>query len=154
MKPCQTGPKCTLSKMSRVLGLKSFSQVEMDSVSWIIMLSSFSFSRLGHHFCISDRATYMTSVGFLGNFFWIAILFIAARSAHTMPANTNWPVVWSVVLGRDFALHPRLPKILYRCWDVFPLKHILENNKDWKKVEECIEKKISRWKGKHLSIGG
>jgi hypothetical protein len=28
------------------------------------------------------------------------------------------------------------------------------SNKDWKVIEERIEKKLSSWKGKHLSIGG
>ena len=27
-------------------------------------------------------------------------------------------------------------------------------NADWHKVEECFEKKLSSWKGKHLSTGG
>jgi len=27
-------------------------------------------------------------------------------------------------------------------------------NKDWKLIEERIEKKLSGWKGKHLSYGG
>jgi hypothetical protein len=27
-------------------------------------------------------------------------------------------------------------------------------NVGWKKVEECFEKRLSRWKGKHLSAGG
>jgi hypothetical protein len=26
-------------------------------------------------------------------------------------------------------------------------------NVGWKKVEECFEKRLSRWKGKHLSAG-
>ena len=28
------------------------------------------------------------------------------------------------------------------------------NNKDWKLIEERTEKKLSGWKGKHLSYGG
>jgi hypothetical protein len=28
------------------------------------------------------------------------------------------------------------------------------NNKDWEMIEECIEKKLSSWKGKYLSVGG
>jgi magnesium-transporting ATPase (P-type) len=28
------------------------------------------------------------------------------------------------------------------------------NNKDWKIIEEHIEKKLSSWKGKYLSVGG
>ena len=28
------------------------------------------------------------------------------------------------------------------------------SNKDWKGIEERIEKKLSSWKGKHLSVGG
>ena len=27
-------------------------------------------------------------------------------------------------------------------------------SKDWKLIEERIEKKLSSWKGKHLSVGG
>jgi hypothetical protein len=26
------------------------------------------------------------------------------------------------------------------------------NNKDWKVVEQCIERKLSSWKGKYLSV--
>jgi hypothetical protein len=28
------------------------------------------------------------------------------------------------------------------------------NNKDWEHIEERIEKKLSSWKGKYLSVGG
>jgi hypothetical protein len=28
------------------------------------------------------------------------------------------------------------------------------NNKDWKMIEKHIEKKLSWWKGKYLSVGG
>ena len=28
------------------------------------------------------------------------------------------------------------------------------NNKDWKMIEDRIERKLSSWKGKHLSYGG
>jgi hypothetical protein len=28
------------------------------------------------------------------------------------------------------------------------------SNADWKRVEEQFEKRLSRWKGKHLSVGG
>jgi hypothetical protein len=28
------------------------------------------------------------------------------------------------------------------------------NNKDWELIEECIEKKLSSWKRKYLSVGG
>jgi hypothetical protein len=28
------------------------------------------------------------------------------------------------------------------------------NNRDWKMIEKRIEKKLSSWKGKHLSVGG
>jgi hypothetical protein len=28
------------------------------------------------------------------------------------------------------------------------------NNNDWEKIEERIEKKLSSWKGKYLSVGG
>jgi hypothetical protein len=28
------------------------------------------------------------------------------------------------------------------------------SNRDWKKVEERIEKRLSSWKGKYLSVGG
>jgi hypothetical protein len=28
------------------------------------------------------------------------------------------------------------------------------NNKDWKMIEDRIEKKLSSWKGKYLSVGG
>jgi hypothetical protein len=28
------------------------------------------------------------------------------------------------------------------------------NNKDWETIEERIEKKLSSWKGKYLSVGG
>jgi hypothetical protein len=28
------------------------------------------------------------------------------------------------------------------------------SNKDWKMVEERIEKRLSSWKGKYLSVGG
>jgi hypothetical protein len=28
------------------------------------------------------------------------------------------------------------------------------NNKDWEMIEERIEKKLSSWKGKYLSVGG
>jgi hypothetical protein len=28
------------------------------------------------------------------------------------------------------------------------------NNKDWEMIEEHIEKKLSSWKGKYLSVGG
>jgi hypothetical protein len=27
-------------------------------------------------------------------------------------------------------------------------------NKDWERIEERIEKKVSSWKGKYLSVGG
>jgi hypothetical protein len=28
------------------------------------------------------------------------------------------------------------------------------HNKDWKSIEECIEKRLSGWKGKMLTTGG
>jgi predicted component of type VI protein secretion system len=28
------------------------------------------------------------------------------------------------------------------------------SNAVWKRVEECFEKRLSSWKGKHLSTGG
>lgn len=43
----------------------------------------------------------------------------------------------------------------------FPVKYLgipmhfrKPSNKDWKVIEERIEKKLSSWKGKHLSVGG
>jgi hypothetical protein len=44
---------------------------------------------------------------------------------------------------------------------IFPLKYLgIPNhyrklrNADWKRVEERFEKRLSSWKGKHLSTGG
>jgi hypothetical protein len=34
-----------------------------------------------------------------------------------------------------------------------PMHYQRLNNKDWEMIEECIEKKISSWKGKYLSMG-
>jgi hypothetical protein len=43
----------------------------------------------------------------------------------------------------------------------FPFKHLVIpmhyrklSNKDWKMVEERIEKRLSSWKGKYLLVGG
>jgi hypothetical protein len=35
-----------------------------------------------------------------------------------------------------------------------PMHHKRLSNNDWKIIEERIEKKLSSWKGKHLSVGG
>ena len=35
-----------------------------------------------------------------------------------------------------------------------PMHYMKLNNKGWKLIEEKIEKKLSGWKGKHLSYGG
>jgi hypothetical protein len=35
-----------------------------------------------------------------------------------------------------------------------PIHYRRLNNKDWAMIEERIEKKLSSWKGKYLSIGG
>jgi hypothetical protein len=35
-----------------------------------------------------------------------------------------------------------------------PMHYRKLNNKDWKVIEQRIEKKLSSWKGKHLSVGG
>jgi hypothetical protein len=35
-----------------------------------------------------------------------------------------------------------------------PMHYRKLNNKDWEKIEERIEKKLSSWKGKYLSVGG
>jgi hypothetical protein len=40
---------------------------------------------------------------------------------------------------------------------VFRNSHTLQkkiNNRDWKEIEQCIVRKLSSWKGKHLSVGG
>jgi hypothetical protein len=34
------------------------------------------------------------------------------------------------------------------------MHHRKLNNKDWKMIEERIEKRLSNWKGKYLSVGG
>jgi hypothetical protein len=35
-----------------------------------------------------------------------------------------------------------------------PMHYRKLNNSDWKIIEERIEKKLSSWKGKYLSVGG
>jgi hypothetical protein len=35
-----------------------------------------------------------------------------------------------------------------------PMHHKKLSNNDWKIIEQRIEKKLSSWKGKHLSVGG
>jgi hypothetical protein len=35
-----------------------------------------------------------------------------------------------------------------------PMHHKRLSNSDWKIIEQRIEKKLSSWKGKHLSVGG
>jgi hypothetical protein len=35
-----------------------------------------------------------------------------------------------------------------------PMHYKRLNNKDWAMIEECIEKKLSSWKEKYLSVGG
>jgi hypothetical protein len=35
-----------------------------------------------------------------------------------------------------------------------PMHHKKLNNSDWKVIEQRIEKKLSSWKGKHMSVGG
>jgi hypothetical protein len=35
-----------------------------------------------------------------------------------------------------------------------PMHHKKLSNNDWKIIEQRIKKKLSSWKGKHLSIGG
>ncbi len=35
-----------------------------------------------------------------------------------------------------------------------PMHHKKLSNKDWLTIEERIQKKLSTWKGKHLSVGG
>lgn len=35
-----------------------------------------------------------------------------------------------------------------------PMHHKKLSNKDWLTIEERIQKKLSSWKGKHLSVGG
>ena len=43
----------------------------------------------------------------------------------------------------------------YSFWYLrLPMIYRKLNNKDWNKVEERIQKRLSSWKGKHLSIGG
>src|SRR6266540_5160824 len=39
------------------------------------------------------------------------------------------------------------------CYLGIPIHFKRLKNSDWKKVEERIEKRLSSWKGKHLSIG-
>jgi hypothetical protein len=35
-----------------------------------------------------------------------------------------------------------------------PMHHKKLSNNDWKLIEQRIKKKLSSWKGKHLSVGG
>ena len=61
---------------------------------------SYSLSR-GRHFCRIDIAIYITSVGLLGNFLSIAILFLFSQIAQDRPANMNMQkrlLVWNPVL--------------------------------------------------------
>jgi hypothetical protein len=53
-------------------------------------------------------------------------------------------------------------KVLFGCQDIlFPFRYLgismhfrKLRNAEWKAIEERIEKKLSSWKGKHLSFGG
>jgi hypothetical protein len=39
----------------------------------------------------------------------------------------------------------------FKCLGI-PMHHKKLNNSDWKAIEQRIEKKLSSWKGKHLSL--
>ena len=69
-----------------IVRLKVLSQLAMESL--ICMIPSWSFSlSFTLHFCISEIAMYITSVGAFGIIFSMAILFLVVHRAHIKPEN-------------------------------------------------------------------
>jgi hypothetical protein len=54
---------------------------------------------------------------------------------------------YSIIFGCQSGTYP------FKYLDI-PMHHKKLSNNDWKIIEQRIEKKLSSWKGKHLSVGG
>jgi hypothetical protein len=89
----------------------------------------------------------------------VKLLLSAFEQLSGLKINFHKSEIFCFGQAKDYELQSEQ---LFRCkkWE-YPFKYLgismhyrRLNNKDWAMIEERIEKKLSSWKGKYLSVGG